>query len=717
MSCWQTLNIKPTYDKKAIKKAYLKLLKTCNPEVKADEFMVLREAYETALKNSNSIAENSEQETSNGLPENKKIKNELNSQARNKVDSYQNIYDIAQLVNALETLYFDIEKRWLVKEWENILTNPVMQQPNTYEEAGVACIKFFLDHRYLSNEIFDCFITAIDFENSYVQWNRSCSGKEAKKLIYLLQERHLRINTRWVSNYRGDIEKLLEHLSFREHIEHQFIQRGLRGYQLTSLLSHLQSEFNNDSDLICFSAQLLIADEALFMANQLYLRLNPKEININDKKTYADLTQRLGDHKKAIRLYQEILTTQPNHNQAQKGLAKSLIAIGQVDMAITLMEDLLENQFYDFEIRCALINAYNFQLNNLPETSENMAKRGQLLYSLGMFKECIAFASNNQEVFDQSYSLLKAQSLGKINEYSKAKEEYIRIINLATKNNDIVLDAVRDLVIDYAHQFDIDQINDYIAPSLNLLSNPNNYDPQYLLAAAFTHYRIWDLIKGHSKNQADTHLEISEEVIAHAAEKDPYNASIQWNQGKILFQLERYQDAIKSLNIAATDYRVFAPIQYYLAECHYKLEQLEEATDHYEKWAEQLSESKKVSQAYLKAAQVAKENNRIERAMALLEKSIANESDWDLDKLEVASELYYLTDLSRDDQTPQKKTLDIHLEYIAHCQTLGADYYTSNNKSLLEAYSRLMHILTEMGNTEELNRQTEIFGKLFTENL
>lgn len=716
MSCWQILNIKPTYDKKAIKKAYLKLLKTCNPEEKASEFMALREAYETALKSSTRIVDNPEQTVDYGLSNNNAMENPADREQKQS-SSNQHAYDITQLLDALETLYFDIDKRWLVTEWETIFTNPVMWQPNTHRDAGVACIKFFLEHRYLSNEIFDRFIAAIDFENSYVQWSEGYNGQQAKQLTYLLQERHLRINTDWISRYRGNFEKLHEHLSFREHIEYRFIHDSLRGYQLASLLNHLQPEFNEDVDLICFAAQLLIADEALFMANQLYLRLNPDDINVNDKKTYADLTQRLGDHHKAITLYQEILTIQPDHSQAQKGLAKSLIAINQVDMAITLLEDLLENQFYDFEIRCELINAYNFQLENLPETPENTIKRGQLLYALGMFTECIAIVRYNQEVFDESYSLLLAQSLDKIREYSKAKEEYIRIINLANKNNDVVLDAVRDLVIDYAYQFNVDQINDYIAPSLKLLSNPNNSDPQYLLAAAFTHYRIWDLIKGYSKDQADTHLEISEEVIAHAAEKDPYNASIRWNQGRIFFQLKRYRDAIKSLDIAATDYRVFAPLQYYLAESHYRLEQLEEATDHYEMQAKQLSEPDRVAQAYLKAAQIAKENSKNERALALLEKSMSNESDWDLDRLEVASELYYLADFAREDRTPQQNTLDIHLKYIEHCQTLGSDYYTGANKALLETYSRLMHILTEMGNTEELERQTELFGKLFTENL
>jgi hypothetical protein len=47
--CWDILKIEKTDDKKAVKKAYFKLLKDNNPEEKPEEFQEIRQAYEAAL--------------------------------------------------------------------------------------------------------------------------------------------------------------------------------------------------------------------------------------------------------------------------------------------------------------------------------------------------------------------------------------------------------------------------------------------------------------------------------------------------------------------------------------------------------------------------------------------------------------------------------------------------------------------------------------------
>jgi hypothetical protein len=48
-SCWDILGIEPTNDKKAIKRAYHKLLRQYKPDEKPDEFKVLYQAYQDAL--------------------------------------------------------------------------------------------------------------------------------------------------------------------------------------------------------------------------------------------------------------------------------------------------------------------------------------------------------------------------------------------------------------------------------------------------------------------------------------------------------------------------------------------------------------------------------------------------------------------------------------------------------------------------------------------
>ena len=50
MNPWQVLGVEPGSDRKAIKRAYTRLLKDVHPEDRPDEFMQLRQAYEWALR-------------------------------------------------------------------------------------------------------------------------------------------------------------------------------------------------------------------------------------------------------------------------------------------------------------------------------------------------------------------------------------------------------------------------------------------------------------------------------------------------------------------------------------------------------------------------------------------------------------------------------------------------------------------------------------------
>ncbi|WP_341708462.1 J domain-containing protein [Halopseudomonas sp.] len=48
MNCWETLGVEPYSDLRALKRAYARLLKEVHPEEHPEQFMALREAYETA---------------------------------------------------------------------------------------------------------------------------------------------------------------------------------------------------------------------------------------------------------------------------------------------------------------------------------------------------------------------------------------------------------------------------------------------------------------------------------------------------------------------------------------------------------------------------------------------------------------------------------------------------------------------------------------------
>ena len=76
MDCWHILQIEPTSDERAIKRAYAKLLKTTRPDDDAEGYQRLREAFDEALATAPYLASEAAPEWSfpanEWLPENER---------------------------------------------------------------------------------------------------------------------------------------------------------------------------------------------------------------------------------------------------------------------------------------------------------------------------------------------------------------------------------------------------------------------------------------------------------------------------------------------------------------------------------------------------------------------------------------------------------------------------------------------------------------------
>ena len=93
MDCWHILQIEPTSDERAIKRAYAKLLKTTRPDDDAEGYQRLREAFDEALAIAPYLASEAAQEwsfpASEWLPENEQGEFRQNEQSRfGQVDSH-----------------------------------------------------------------------------------------------------------------------------------------------------------------------------------------------------------------------------------------------------------------------------------------------------------------------------------------------------------------------------------------------------------------------------------------------------------------------------------------------------------------------------------------------------------------------------------------------------------------------------------------------------
>lgn len=93
MNPWEILNIEETTDKKAIKRAYAKLIKTCHPEEDSNKFQEIRSAYEEAL------AQVNYKNWVNSLPETEVDENDENKEPQeieNKDEIEINLNDLAE---------------------------------------------------------------------------------------------------------------------------------------------------------------------------------------------------------------------------------------------------------------------------------------------------------------------------------------------------------------------------------------------------------------------------------------------------------------------------------------------------------------------------------------------------------------------------------------------------------------------------------------------
>lgn len=119
---WEILGIEPTTDKKEITMAYRSKLVTTNPEDKPEEFKALREAYELALE----YAENDGEVASTPLE---------------------------QWVKKLEDVYFDYPSRINVECWKELLSDDICQGLGTKIQVEEALLKFFMEHYFMSHEV------------------------------------------------------------------------------------------------------------------------------------------------------------------------------------------------------------------------------------------------------------------------------------------------------------------------------------------------------------------------------------------------------------------------------------------------------------------------------------------------------------------------------------------------------------------------------------
>ena len=118
-SNWAILNISPTEDREAIKRAYMRQLPKYNPEDDPQAFLSLRSAYEEILKQ------------------------------LDKPNELEDIGPMALFMQRVEGLYRDFARRCDVEEWKDLLKDDLCMRLDMEDLTSARILVFLMNHYYL----------------------------------------------------------------------------------------------------------------------------------------------------------------------------------------------------------------------------------------------------------------------------------------------------------------------------------------------------------------------------------------------------------------------------------------------------------------------------------------------------------------------------------------------------------------------------------------
>ena len=131
---WTILNIPPTSDKNAVRRAYMAELPKNNPEDSPENFARLRTAYEQIL-------------------------NELDNPTEPQCEAPMDVF-----IARMEEVYNDFNRRCDIEEWKGLLKDELCMRLDLEDETGDAILVFLMNHYYLPHPVWVLL-------NNHFEWN------------------------------------------------------------------------------------------------------------------------------------------------------------------------------------------------------------------------------------------------------------------------------------------------------------------------------------------------------------------------------------------------------------------------------------------------------------------------------------------------------------------------------------------------------------------
>lgn len=150
MNPWEILDIEQTEDISKIKRAYAKKIKVYNPEVDAEKFQLVREAYEylvNNIKNRKAI----ENIRKSNAQDNETL--DIKTHENSEIEIIEKITKLDLFLDEVNNLYSNFFDRINEKNWTKILNNEVVWDIENREAVAIRLLEFFKDKHFLPRNI------------------------------------------------------------------------------------------------------------------------------------------------------------------------------------------------------------------------------------------------------------------------------------------------------------------------------------------------------------------------------------------------------------------------------------------------------------------------------------------------------------------------------------------------------------------------------------
>ena len=314
---WTILNISPTEDKEAIRRAYMAQLSKYNPEDDAEGFSRLRAAYEKILED---------------LDKSKVAKSPL---------------DLFMI--RVEEVYTNFDRRCDVNKWKNLLLDDVCVRLDLEDETSERILVFLMDKHYLPKKVWLLL-------NEHFNWtSKSTELKQNFPANYIdfvdFSTKHENLNYDLFltdPDYLGDIEGaqydrfiwLFYEMEATLHIPDDPNFLKMKEEIETLPISHIYY------DLLLARMKILLGEtqEAISITRPIFKRL-PKDTRTKYAHALALLANDKAEEAKSI--FIDILDESPNDLATQKALIETLLELEDYEEARLYLLDILDKYPYN----------------------------------------------------------------------------------------------------------------------------------------------------------------------------------------------------------------------------------------------------------------------------------------------------------------------------------------------------------------------------------